>query len=78
MSKLSIYVILHCYSLIFLTYKLSKGLTEMYIMNECYRYYPVAIAFPRYSIFRNKFSDLIRSLQVIPAIRLFKIAKEDH
>ena len=50
----------------------------MYIMNECYRYYPITIAFPRYSIFRNKFSDLIRSLQVRPTIRLFKIAKYDQ
>ena len=34
-------------------------------MKECARSYPIVIAMQKYSIFRSKFSYLIRQMQVI-------------
>ena len=51
----------------------STGFTEMYIMKECARSYPIVIAMQKYSIFRSKFSYLIRQMQVIIFLILFVI-----
>ena len=49
------------------------GFTEMYIMKECARSYPIVIALQKHSVYRSKFSYLIRQMQVIDFKILFVI-----
>ena len=49
------------------------GGTELYIMKECLVFFPVVFGLPHYSIFKNKFDDLITKMKVSRILLIDKL-----